>query len=220
MKALALLLLLANLGLFAYLQIDRLGASEADRLSQQVQPEKLKPFTAAQVKAMALDKPATPALASCLEWGPFSEAERTRAQPLLEGLGSGRGITSKPVEVTTAYWVFVPPQANKTAAEKKMAELKALGVTEMYLVQDQGPQRLAISLGLFRSEEAANSYLAGMLQLGVKTAKLAPRTQTLSQTLLVLRDPPAEALARLAEFKNDFPGAEVKQAACNGKAGA
>jgi hypothetical protein len=56
-----------------------------------------------------------------------------------------------------------------------------------------------------------------MQKLGVKSAKLAPRTQTLSQTLMVLRDPPADAAARLQELKSEFPGADVRSGPCNGK---
>lgn len=216
MKTLAVLLLLANLAVLAYFQLDRLGSSEADRIGQQVHPDRLKPFAQAQVKALGLDRPA-PAPVNCLEWGPFSEGEKPRARAALESIAEGRGVASKSVEVTTAYWVFVPPLANKSAADKKMAELKSLGVSEMYLVQDSGPQKFAISLGLFRSEEAANNYLSSMLQQGVKSARLAPRTQTLAQTALALRDPPADALARVQALKADFPNADVKQAHCNAK---
>lgn len=217
MKAVALLLLLANLAVLAYFQIESLGSSEANRLAQQVQPEKLKPFTHAQVKTMGLDKPALPPPAQCLEWGPFSEGERARATPVLQELAQGRAHTNKAVEVTTAYWVYVPPLANKAAADKKIAELRTLGVNELYLVQESGPQKLAISLGLFRSEEAANNYLATMQQLGVKSARIAPRTQTLSQTLLVMRDPNSEILAKLQELKTEFPSSEARLAPCNGK---
>lgn len=216
MRTLAILLLLANLSLFAYLQLDSLGSSDSNRLAQQLNADKLRPLTPAQVKEMGLDKPAPPP-AACLEWGPFAEAEKARASAALEPIAGGRPIASRAVEVTTAYWVFVPPAANKSAADKKLAELKALGVPEMYLVQDAGPQKFAISLGLFRTEEAANNYLAAMQKLGVKSAKLAPRTQTLSQTLLILRDPPADVAARLQEMKSDFPGAELRNVPCNGK---
>jgi len=217
MKALAILLLLANLAVLAYFQIEGLGSSEANRVTQQVHPEKLKPFSQAQVKTMGLDKPALPPPAQCLEWGPFSEGEKERSLPVLQELAQGRTLTGKAVEVTTAYWVFVPPQANKAAAEKKIAELRSLGVNELYLVQENSPQKLAISLGLFRSEEAANNYLATMQQLGVKSARIAPRTQTLSQTLLVMRDPNPEILARLQELKTEFPSSEARLAPCNGK---
>ncbi|CAG1005264.1 hypothetical protein BURK2_03370 [Burkholderiales bacterium] len=216
MKVLATLLLLVNLAVFAYLQLDGLGRGDADRVTQQLNPDQLKPFTHAQVKAMGLDKPAPPML--CLDWGPFAEGEKARAQAAFEAIAEGRSIGNKAVEVTTAFWVYVPPLPNKAAADKKMAELKALGIAEMYLVQDNGPQKFAISLGLFRSEEAANNYLASVIQLGVKSARLAPRTQTLSQTVLLLRDPPPGALDRVQRLKADFPGAEAKQGACNGRA--
>ncbi len=215
MKAFALLLVLANLAVLAYFQIESLGSGETNRLAQQVQPEKIKPFSHAQVKTMGLDKPAPPAL--CLEWGPFSEGEKPRAMPVLQELAQSRALSSKAVEVTTAYWVYVPPLANKPAAEKKITELRSLGINELYLVQENSPQKWAISLGLFRSEEAANNYLAAMQELGVKSARIAPRTQTLSQTLLVMRDPNPDFLVRLQGLKADFPSAEARLSPCNGK---
>lgn len=217
MKGFVFLLLLANCAVFAFLQIDRLGSSEADRLAQQVHPEKLKPFTHAQAKAMGLDKPLAQTPVQCLEWGPFGEAEKARALAALEQLAEGRAVSTKPVEITTAYWVFIPPLPNKAAADKKLAEIKALGVSDLYLVQESGPQRLAISLGLFRTEEAAMNYLATMQQRGVKSAKIAPRVQTLSQTQLVLREPAAGLLDKVTDLKLEFPNAEAKQTTCNDK---
>jgi len=39
-------------------------------------------------------------------------------------------------------------------ALKKAAELKARGVEEYFVVADEGPYRWAVSLGVFRNEEA------------------------------------------------------------------
>ena len=52
MRTLVLLLLLANLTLFAYIKLDSLSTGEGVRLSQQVQPEKITLLTPQQVAAL------------------------------------------------------------------------------------------------------------------------------------------------------------------------
>src|SRR5262249_5803286 len=153
---------------------------EGVRLSQQVQPDKIKLLTPRQVAA--LDPAKVASLADvCVEWGPLSDAEKTRALASLEPLDLTRLITQKKVEVIANYWVFIPPAANRPAADRKLAELKTQGVKDLLLI-DSGPQRYAISLGVFRSEDRAQALLAELEGQGVKDAKLGPRAQSVQQT--------------------------------------
>jgi hypothetical protein len=72
-------LLFANLTLYLYTRLDGGGGGEAIRLSEQVQPDKIKLLTPQQVAALGPAKVA--ALADvCVEWGPFSEAESRRSR--------------------------------------------------------------------------------------------------------------------------------------------
>jgi len=213
MRTLVFLLLLANLTLFLYIRLDSLGAGEGVRLSQQVQPEKISLLTPQQVAALGPAK--VSALADvCVEWGPLSEGERTRALAALEPLDLARLISQKKTEMIANYWVFIPPAANKAAADRRVEELKAQGVRDVAVV-DAGPQRLAISLGVFRTEEAANARLAALQAGGVKAAKVGPRAQSVMQTVLVVRDPPASAVARLKELQGGFSGTELKIGTCD-----
>jgi hypothetical protein len=212
MRTLVLLLLLANLTLFGYIKLDSVGAGEGVRLGQQVQPDKVKLLTPQQVAALGPAKVA--ALADvCVEWGPLSDSDRTRALTVIEPLDLGKLITQKKVEIIANYWLFLPPAATKSAADKRVDELKAQGIKEASVV-DTGPQRLAISLGAFRSEDAAQARLASLLTQGVKNAKLGQRVQAVQQTALVIRDPPAPAVVRLKELQSGFPGTDVKIGTC------
>ena len=212
MRTLVLLLLLANVTLFGFTLLDRSGGGEGERLKEQVQPDKIKLLTPQQVAALGPAKVA--ALADvCVEWGPFSDTERTRALAEVEPLGIGRLMTQKRSEGNGSYWVFLPPAANRAAADKRLAELKAAGIKDLVVI-DNGPQRFAISLGVFRSEEAANVHAAQLAQQGVTNAKVGPRQQTIVQTTLVIRDPQAPAVARIRELQPKFPGTEVKVGAC------
>ena len=212
MRTLVFLLLLANLTLFGYIRLDSAAGGEGARLSQQVQPDKIKLLTPQQVAALGPAKVASLADV-CVEWGPMSDADRVRAQTRLEPLDLGKLVTQKKVEVIANYWVFIPPLANKAAVDSRVAELKAQGVRDILPVE-LGPQRLAISLGVFRTEEAAQARLEALKAQGVKTAKVGSRAQSVQQTVLVVRDPPAQAMARLKEMQSDFQGSEIRVGSC------
>jgi len=212
MRTLVVLLVLANLTLFGYIWLDSGAGGERVRLSQQVQPEKIKLLTPQQVAALGPAKVASLADV-CVEWGPMSDADRARAQTRLEPLDLGKLVTQRKVEVIANYWVFIPPLANKAAVDKRVADLKAQGVRDILPVE-LGPQRLAISLGVFRTEEAAQARLEALQAQGVKTAKVGPRAQSVQQTVLVVRDPPAQAVARLKEMQGDFQGSEIRIGSC------
>jgi hypothetical protein len=212
MRILLALLLAANIALFGYTRLDSAGRGEAARLAQQVQPDRIRLLTPQQVATLGPAKVA--ALADvCLEWGPFNDSDRARALAELEPAGLGRLLTQKRVESTTAYWVFVPRLANRAAADTRAAELKAAGVKEVVVV-DSGPQRFALSLGAFRSEEAANAHVAALASLGIADARSGPRQQVVTQTLLVVRDPEAAVVARVRALQPGFPGSEIAIGAC------
>ena len=160
MRTIVLLLLLANITLFGYTRLDTVGTGEAARLAQQVNPDRIKLLTPQQVATLGPAKIA--ALADvCIEWGTFGDADRARALAEIEPLGLGRLLTQKKVDTTLAYWVYLPKFANKTAADKRVAELNAAGLKDVAVV-DSGPQRFAISLGAFRAEDTANAYVQAL----------------------------------------------------------
>ena len=216
MRTLVFLLLLANLSLFGYIKLDSLGTGEGVRLAQQVQPDKIKLLTPQEVAALGPAKAASLADV-CVEWGPLSDTDRNRALASLEPLDLSRLMTQKKVEVIASYWVFLPPAANRAAAEQRLAELRASGIKDVSLM-DSGPQRNAISLGVFRGEEAARNRLASLQAQGLTNARLEPRTQSVQQTMLVVRDPTAQAMARLKELQSAFPGSDTKIGSCDKQA--
>jgi hypothetical protein len=212
MRTLVVLLLLANLALAGYLWLDSASGGEGMRLKQQVQPDKIKLLTPQEVAALGPAKAA--ALADvCLEWGPFGESDRSRALADIDSLALGKLVSQRRVETTTAWWTYLPPFANKAAADKRVAELKSAGLKEMFVV-DGGPQRFAISLGAFRTEEAANAQVAELARAGVAGAKSGPRQQVVVQSLIVIRDPQQAVIARLRELSPSYPGADTKIGGC------
>lgn len=214
MRILVLLLLFANLTLFGYVQLGRWSTTEDARAKQQVNPDKIKLLTPQQVAALAPTKAAVVSN-QCLDWGPFTDNEKVRAEALLEPFALGKLLTSQKLESKSAYWVYVPPLANKTSAYKRAAELKASGINDLYVITEPGPQRNAISLGIFKAEEAAQAYLARLREKGVKNARAGPRSQTLTQTLFIIRDPQPALVEKLQAAKAEFSGSELNHHACD-----
>jgi len=214
MRIFVALLFLTNLAAFGWFWVDsRVSGGEGVRLSQQVQPNKISLLTPHQVAALGPAKVASLADV-CVEWGPLADNEKARALAALEPLDLVKLLSLKRVEVITNYWVFIPPAANKAAADRRLADLKAQGMKDAFLI-DGGPQRFAIQLGAFRTEEGAQAQLAELADKGIKNAKVAPRAQAVLQTALVVRDPPAPAMTKLKEVQASFPGSELKVGTCD-----
>jgi SPOR domain len=212
MRPVVILLLLANLTFFGYTRLDVTSDGEAARLDEQVQPEKIKLLTPPQVAALGPAKVA--ALSDvCLEWGPLGEAERARALADLEPLALGKLLSQRRIESSMAFWVYLPPAANRAEADRRAADLRALGVGDA-LVVDAGPQRNAVALGSFHTEDIAQARLADLVKLGVTNARLAPRQQVITQSVLVIRDPQAPVVAKLRDLVAAYPGTDAKVGSC------
>jgi len=150
----------------------------------------------------------------CLEWGDFSGTDLTRATAALSALQLGDKVGQREIERDIGYWVYIPPLKNKTAVNRKLGELKGLGIKEYYVVQSQGPWLNAISLGVFKTREAAENFLHVLNAKGVRTAKVGERASKLKTTLFILNKVDAGTEAKLEAIQKDFPGSELNKVPC------
>lgn len=208
MRVVFLLLLLANIGLGVYLALG------PERHAEGYQPGA--PLNAEKIRILPPDAVAArnPGPAACLEWGNFAGEEVARAEAALATLGLGDRLGRRHLEETTGWWVYIPPMGTKAEADRKTAELKGLGIGEFFVMREEGRWNHAISLGLFKSEDAANRFLAQMQQKGVKSAVVGARTSTLKRAIFILRDPGEAVTARMVELQRDFAGSDLKAAPC------
>ena len=212
MRTALLLLLIANVVLFGYARLDRAAQSEAGRLSAQIQPERIRVLSSQQVAALGPGKVA--ALPDvCAEWGPFADADRVRAQADIEPLQLGRLVTQRPVVGDPMWWVNTGPVPSRSAADKRAAELRLLAIDDLSVV-DAGKGQFTVSLGMFRTEAAANARVEALATRGVAGTRVEPRQTGATQAMLIVRDPPQAALARLRELQPQYPGSDVKVGAC------
>ena len=228
MRTVFLLLVLANAAAYAwwrYLSPADAGLDQQP-LARQMEPEKLKIVPPAELSRQAPKKPATvapapqapagpaqasiPAASACLEWGSFTLNDAPRAEKALEPLGLGERVAQRRTEETAGWWVFIPPQGSRQAAFKKAAELKKLGVDEFFVVGEDGAYRWAVSLGVFRNEDAAQARLAALRAQGVRSARVGPREMVVPKVWLQVKSVDAPLQARLKEIASQVDGSELR----------
>jgi hypothetical protein len=144
-----------------------------------------------------------------MEWGSFTLTDAPRAEKALEPLALGGRLGQRRTEEKAGWWVFIPPQGNRQGALKKAAELKALGVDEYFVVLDE-EFRWALSLGVFRNEEAAQARLLDLRAQGVRSARVGPRETLVPKVWLQVKGVDATLEVRLKEIARQVDGSELR----------
>ena len=211
MRLFVLLLVLANVVFYAWVRyVPESSSPESQLVAQQINPESIRLLSAPQVAAR---KPAPPKTVACMEWHGFSVEEMARAQEALLSTSPGVKVTERRTEEAAGWWVFMPPQANRQGAVQKVEEIKRLGIEEYFIVQEDPKFRFAVSLGVFRTEEAARNKLEQLQGRGVRTARIGPRSAPVVRISLQLRDVLESAQPKVIELGADFPGTAFKDCA-------
>lgn len=239
MRAFFLLLVAVNLGLFAWWKYYATpdSASDPEPARRQIDPGRIRLLTGAELAGLPALKPrpaadgAQAALTdtsargaaaggasvggasvggTCVEWGGFSVAEAPRAEQVLEPLALGARLAQRRSEEKAGWWVFIPPQGNRAAAMKKSAELKSLGVDDYFVIQEEGNQRWAVSLGVFSSEDAAKSRLEALRVKGVRSAQTGERDTQVTKVWFQVRGADAALQGKLKGFAQALPGTEIR----------
>ena len=235
MRTLFLLLLLANAAFFAYAWFGPGAQANGDAqvVAQQLNPGRIRLLAPEQVSALThkpetskpeAPKPDTPKpevsktdaakpATVCLEWGAFAGADAARAQQALEPLALGAKLVERKLEEVGSYWVYIAPLASRQSAAQKASELKRLGITDFFIVADDPKWRHAISLGVFKTEDAAQAYLAALRAKGVRSAVAGARETQPGKTYFQVRDANPALAAKLNQLKQGFPGSDVHECA-------
>jgi sporulation related protein len=224
LKIIFWLLLLANAALFA-MQKGYLGALYSDgrepaRIGKQLQPDKIRmtateaaPAAATSLASAALAPAATAAdLApvACTEVGNFTAAEARRfSSQLAERVPAVKFVRRETQEVAS-HMVYLPSLGSKEAADAKADEVRRLGISDFFVIQDSSPLRYGISLGIFKTDEAAQKQVASLAKRGLSGAKVGARSVSSSKVAFQLRDLGGDAKLAFDKIKLDFPAQEVR----------
>lgn len=222
-------LLLGNAALFAYqygyLETVAPNGREPARMADQLNADKIRLLPADSVPrapvtpvappvappavppvavAPATPQPA-PVVARCVEIGNFNAEEAKQFAARLAELPPGGRISQHSIREVLSHMVYIPPQGDRQGAERKVAELRQLGVNDLYIIQDNSDLRWGISLGVFKLEERARAHLAMLTQKGVRAARIGPHSMTATMVAFQVRELDAGMKAGLDNIKADFP---------------
>ena len=225
MRAAFLILVLANVGFFAWWRYG--GPSEAADpapLARQIDPEKLKVVAPKDLPPPSAPKPVAaikppeplppqPVALKCLEWGSFTLADASRAEKTLEPLALGTRLAQRRTEETAGWWVFIPAQKvpnQRQAALRKAAELRNLGVEDYFIVQEEGQHRWALSLGVFRTDDAARARLGVLRAQGVRSAVVGARETVVPKVWLQVKGVDSALEAKIKELTVQVESTELR----------
>lgn len=142
--------------------------------------------------------------ATCVDVAGFNTVDARRFAAQVAAAIPGAKLTRREAPETSRQMVYIPPQGSREGAEKKAAELRRLGVTDLYIIQDNSPQRWGISLGIFRSDEAARAHLTALMRQGVRSARLLDMHVALTRLAYRVDGLDPAALARLDSIRSEY----------------
>lgn len=159
-------------------------------------------------------KPVVAGATQCLEWSNIADADLDRARNSLQSLKLAEKAVFRKMEKTTGYWVYVPPRKSFAEAQKKAGELKAIGVADIFILQENTAWRHAISLGVFSTEEAAAKYLSQLRDKGVRSAVAGSRNRAAENNVAALKNLDAGAAQEITRLQKDFEGSDIHTVDC------
>lgn len=150
---------------------------------------------------------------SCTEVGNFTVADARRFSDQLATLKLGDKVVQKLTQDVTSHMVYIPPEGGREGADRRVAELRRLGIGDFYVIPDSFPNpalRYGVSLGIFRTEDAAKAYVGQLISRGVRSARIIARRSGAGKQVFQLRDLSPDARTALENIKSAFPDQEIR----------
>lgn len=226
MKFLFWLLLVVNLGVFAYFKLGMHAPAQSVAAKPDMLPEKMQLLTPQQVQAMPkrqidaltpVPPPTTPNLSgqpvACYEWGVFEPSKLNDVLTVVNAMSIKSNVVQQSSQESVRYWVYRPPLPTAQATQERAEELKALGIADFFIVQEP-KWRNAISFGVFKDEKLATRLVQELQRKGVREVVKSVRNKGNGHSSLVLEGITPTLLDQLKKNQPDFPGTEIKDAAC------
>jgi hypothetical protein len=206
------LLLSFILGIFDRFGDMSLEKHEPHRMKAEKNTDRLKLMTASEAQDVieANTKKAEPPIA-CLEIGNFTLADGKNFEERMKHLALGKRQVREEISETASNMVYLPSQGDKDAADKKAAAIKKMGVSDAYVIQDGSALKWGVSLGVFKTMEAAKTHVANLAKKGIKDAKVAPRPVSASKLMYQLLEISVEEKKQVDQIREQFTGIDAHE---------
>ena len=179
-------------------------ATEPERKRAQIAQATAKPVSLEQVTAPGSTLPLLPPPPSlCFDVGPLTAAESDVLRANLVKADPTLKLELLQLDDGATYMAAIGPSATLRDAQRRETEARNLGVRETYIVQD-GPTRLAVSLGIFRSEELAQNLVKSLADRGLVGLQVVIRPNPNRMSVRVL-DIPKEKLEATRKLLDQLP---------------
>lgn len=155
----------------------------------------------------------TPSPALCVEWRGLEAADFVRAREQLKAMTSDHVMSFTEVPLESRQWVIFPPLPSRAAAQAKLDELSAVGVTDIFIVKT-GVWANALSLGLYANEELARRRVRELEEKNVHGIRIEPQPKQGTAYYFVIRSDDADALKSLNDAKTAYPNSALARVAC------
>jgi len=140
-----------------------------------------------------------------------------RAQKILLSTNLPNKMTQHQVMQANGYWVYIGPLKSREEVKLNASLLKSLGIADFYVLTDTGLWRNTISLGVYKTEAAAKSYLARLNAKGVPQVKMAPREYAVNEATFELGPLETAAVSKLQLLQKNFLDTQLQEISCAAK---
>lgn len=148
---------------------------------------------------------------NCFEWGSFHEEQIKYAEAVIAEVISEQSYEVEEAGSTMMYWLYVPPLANKEAANRTINKLRNIGIVS-FRIKDNDQWKNAISLDLFVDEQAAINQLKEIEKKGITGVMIENRSVLLKK--IIIYNPPPQAKVQLQNLTEQFEGTHLVQTQC------
>ena len=216
MKWLALILLMLNLSVAAGFLSAGAWTSAPAAEQAPLNVDRLNLRSASRAPLPGARTPVkNPSPALCVEWRSLEAADFVRAREQLKIMTSDHVMSFTEVPLESRQWVIFPPLPSRAAAQAKLGELGAVGITDIFIVQ-AGAWANALSLGLYAHEDLARRRVRELEEKNIHGIRIEPQPKQGTAYYFVIRSDDADALKSLNDAKTAYPNSTLARVACRG----
>lgn len=148
----------------------------------------------------------------CLEAGYFVLADARQFETQINRIPLGMKEVRKSVEEVVSYMVRIPANNGQAGANRRAAELQRAGVHDFYIVPGTYSienLRWSVSLGVFRTETAAKTYMRELTAKGIKQMVITPRKATSSKIAYQFKNVTPAQRSQIEKVLNNFSAQDL-----------